>query len=416
MGKGAVIYGDSGSNITIFDTTFVNNKAGVILKGWNSSVSISQTEFFGNNVNDVLRTSKGMTTTVDHSEFRNNTGTTILACLDTYKISISHSQFADNTAVIMLMLDGTMTPILRHSEFSNNNADSGVIVMIPFYATVEDLTNNVFINNSAIFEIYVSTDCRSGLSISLGSSHCTECSKDWLYTLIGIITFAFIAGLALVFVLLTLNMTVAVGTLNGILFYANIIATNADTYFLPFISPAFVTVFISWLNLDIGFDVCFRQESDIKAIVSKPLVKLAFSAYIIALVIIVIVAGECSSKIAKLIGKGNPVAVLTTMILLSYAKFFNAILGSVSLLYTLPAYGSRNFDISRIANIYNFLRQLNELKVALDSICFLAIFLHNAILLWYSFHYSYLLLAMASIPPRQDHLQVGEIPQIVVLS
>ena len=50
---------------------------------------------------------------------------------------------------------------------------------------------------------------------------------------------------------------IAVGTLNGILFYANIVAANADTYFLPFMTPGIVAVFISWLNLDIGFDACF---------------------------------------------------------------------------------------------------------------------------------------------------------------
>ena len=45
-------------------------------------------------------------------------------------------------------------------------------------------------------------------------------------------------------------------------------------------------------------------------------------------------ASECSSKFAKIIiGKGNPVAVLATMILISCAKLFKAILTSFSLLY-----------------------------------------------------------------------------------
>ena len=37
---------------------------------------------------------------------------------------------------------------------------------------------------------------------------------------------AFIGGMALVMLMLALNMAVAVGTLNGILFYANIVAAN----------------------------------------------------------------------------------------------------------------------------------------------------------------------------------------------
>ena len=72
--------------------------------------------------------------------------------------------------------------------------------------------------------------------------------------MIGIVVAAFIAGIALVILMSVLNMTVAVGTLNGILFYANVVAANAETFFLPFKTPDFVTIFISWLNLDIGFN------------------------------------------------------------------------------------------------------------------------------------------------------------------
>jgi hypothetical protein len=42
-------------------------------------------------------------------------------------------------------------------------------------------------------------------------------------------------------------------------------AANAGTYmtsyFLPFRAPNFATVFISWLNLEIGFDICFTTET-----------------------------------------------------------------------------------------------------------------------------------------------------------
>ena len=59
-------------------------------------------------------------------------------------------------------------------------------------------------------------------------------------------------------------------------------------------------------------------------------------------------ASECSSKFAKIIGKGNPAAVLATMILLSYAKISNAVLASFSLLYLQPAYESHNVDVTRL--------------------------------------------------------------------
>ena len=88
------------------------------------------------------------------------------------------------------------------------------------------------------------------------------------------------------------------------------------SYILPFVTPDFVTVFISWHNLDIGFDVCFaiviKIENVDLVILYKPLLQLAFPTYVIVLVIIVIVVSECSSKFAKIIGKDNPVAVLDT--------------------------------------------------------------------------------------------------------
>ena len=85
--------------------------------------------------------------------------------------------------------------------------------------------------------------CRWNLSLSLGSSRCTPCSNHWP-TIVAILTVAFLAGIALVTLLLALNFTVAVGTLNGIIFYANIVAANSST-FLPFSKPNFANIFIS---------------------------------------------------------------------------------------------------------------------------------------------------------------------------
>ena len=315
-------------------------------------MSISHSEFVGNNGIITVFIRGGMITSIDHCRFINNTGS--LHTQNMNVVSITNSEFVDNSATglgWLIGLDGVITVSL--SKFINNRAVG--VVYIPYYTTAENLTNNVFVDNRAAYEIFIGSVCRSDLSLSLGSPHCIECSNNWLEILIGIVIASFIAGIALVIFMLALNMTVAVGTLNGILFYANIVSANADTYFWPFTTPDFVTVLISWLNLDIGFDACFYVENDSirqvnKALLYKALIQLAFPAYVIFLVIIVIVASECSSKFAKIIGKGNPVAVLATMILLSYAKFFNAILASFSLLYFQPAYGSRKFDDSRLEN------------------------------------------------------------------
>ena len=110
-------------------------------------------------------------------------------------------------------------------------------------------------------------------------------------------------------------------------------------------------IFISWLNLDIGFKICFFEEMDTS---DKVLVQLAFPAYIIVIVILVIIFSECSKKFAKIIGHRNPIAVLATMILISYTKFFTAIVGSLSLLYAKPAYGSSNLQDSKFGDVQIF--------------------------------------------------------------
>ena len=143
--------------------------------------------------------------------------------------------------------------------------------------------------------------------------------------------------------MLAFNMTVAISTLNGILFFAHIVEANSNTYFLAFSTPNFVIVFISWLNLGIGFDVCFYEmvPLGISTQLYKILLELAFPTYVILLAIIVIVASEYFSKFAKRIGKGNPVAILDTMILLSCIRFMEMVTSSLSSLYGQPAFGSQ---------------------------------------------------------------------------
>ena len=94
--------------------------------------------------------------------------------------------------------------------------------------------------------------CQSELSLVLGSSQCKQCSNSCLSLLI---VFA-VAGIALVVLLLACNLTVAMGTINGLIFYANIIAVDRSVFF-PSGDTNILTVFIAWLNLDLGIESCF---------------------------------------------------------------------------------------------------------------------------------------------------------------
>ena len=168
--------------------------------------------------------------------------------------------------------------------------------------------------------------CQPGLSLSLGSSHCLPCPSYWPALLIAITIAAILAGIALVAFFLILNMTVAVGTLNGLIFYANVVHAN-ESILLPFQMRNFITVFISWLNLDLGIDTCYFPEMDAYI---KTWLLLAFPAYIILLVVLVIIISSYSTKFSNLIGKKDPVATLATLILLSYAKLLEICFKSLS--------------------------------------------------------------------------------------
>ena len=69
--------------------------------------------------------------------------------------------------------------------------------------------------------------CHSGLSLMLGSNRCASCSN---YYLLLLPVFA-LAGIVLVAILMFLNLTVSVGTINGLLFYANMVKLNEAFFF-----------------------------------------------------------------------------------------------------------------------------------------------------------------------------------------
>ena len=168
--------------------------------------------------------------------------------------------------------------------------------------------------------------CARGFSLSVGSSRCVTCPKLWPLITVGIIVGSIIGGIALVALLLILNLTVATGTLNGIILYANIVSSNSSTFFPPTVSK-FITFFISWLNLEAGFDSCFFEGLDAYW---KTFLQLIFPSYIIFLVAVVIIVSEHSPRFAKMIGKRNPVATLATLILFSYTKLLGSVISSLS--------------------------------------------------------------------------------------
>ena len=164
--------------------------------------------------------------------------------------------------------------------------------------------------------------CSGNLSLLFGSSRCLECTNSYIALLI---PFA-LAGVMLIVFLLVFNITVATGTINGLVFYGNIVAAN-PAIFLPFEMPNVLSIFVAWLNLDLGIETCFYNGMDTYA---KNLLQIVFPTYVLFLVVMIIVFTEHSKKLSKLLSQRNPVATLATLILLSYTKFLRVIIVGLS--------------------------------------------------------------------------------------
>ena len=166
------------------------------------------------------------------------------------------------------------------------------------------------------------SECKPNFSLSLGSSECIPCHNDWPKVLAAIVFGAILAGIGLVVTILFLNLTVAVGSLNGLIFYCNIIGSNS-AMFLPLRNYQFFSIFTAWLNLEIGIDTCFYKGMETY---SKVWLQFLFPTYLIGVLFIFILVGKHSSRFAKLTGKRNPIATLATLMLLSYTKYIRNII------------------------------------------------------------------------------------------
>ena len=183
--------------------------------------------------------------------------------------------------------------------------------------TISLRTNDTGTSQCALNRAYLLCgSCAKNLSLMLGSNRCGECKN---INLLLIIPFA-VAGFLLVAFLFLLNMTVSMGTINGLIFYANVIKL-CEVLFLPHGSVPVVTQFIAWINLDFGFEICFFNGLNQ---LYKSFLQFVFPFYIWSIILFIFLISRFSGRISRLIGN-NAVPVLATLILLSYTKLFRII-------------------------------------------------------------------------------------------
>ena len=159
--------------------------------------------------------------------------------------------------------------------------------------------------------------CANNYSLMLGSSKCTVCSNVYLSLLVPFAA----AGIALVVFLSVLRLTVATGMINSVILFANIVQVNKHI-FLPKGSKNILTVFIAWLNLDLGIETCFYNGM---SAYDQTWLQFTFPVYLWVIMCLIILTSRYSITVSKLIGH-NPVAVLATLLLISYTKLLRVII------------------------------------------------------------------------------------------
>ena len=219
-------------------------------------------------------------------------------------------------------------------ESSNNTVTPGGVIVhmhCPLdYCKTEDTELNLedpneqcAFNHSGI----LCGACQPGLSLALGTSRCLPCSNAYVA-----LVFAFaVAGVALVALLTICNLTVSQGTLSGLIFYANIIHINHPIFF-PGDDVNVLTVFIAWLNLDLGIETCFHQGM---SMYEKAWLQFIFPAYVLLVSSIIMILSHYSTIATRIFGR-HAVKVLATLFLLAYAKLLRSIITVLS--YTSMVY------------------------------------------------------------------------------
>ena len=225
--------------------------------------------------------------------------------IDTQKVYRKTSMWINAT-----FTNGSQYGVLvhKHCPFDYCNTES-------FDLNLEDPDKQCAFNRSGI----LCGACQNNLSHVFGTSACRECSSLWALLWVPVIA---LAGIALVVLLIVVNLTVSVGTINGLIFYANIVRANHATFFPPNTTNSFLSWFIAWINLDLGIETCFYNGLDAYV---KTWLQFVFPLYIWFLVIAIIAVSHYSTLAARLSGR-NAVQVLATLFLLSYAKLLRIII------------------------------------------------------------------------------------------
>ncbi len=158
--------------------------------------------------------------------------------------------------------------------------------------------------------------CLPDQSSMFGTSNCGYCSNYWLFT---IFLYA-LAGIVLIIILFLLKLNITSGALSGVIMYAQFFSINQGLL-LEVSGTRFATIFVSLLNLELGFPMCFYYGM---TLIGKLGLQFVFPVYLWLLVAAITYFSRYSTSIAKLVGSES-VKVFVTLIYLSYTKLLRTV-------------------------------------------------------------------------------------------
>ena len=162
--------------------------------------------------------------------------------------------------------------------------------------------------------------CKKDHSLALGSSRCLQNCPEYLFYTILVVSAA--SGILVILFLIGCNFTVSEGTINGLFFYAHVVHRNTDSFFPGLAGTSNANVFrlfITWLNLDLGFEVCFYKSM---TQYQKSWIQCGFIFYLCILEVAIIILSRKYIFFTRLIGR-NVVKVLATLFLICCAKMMD---------------------------------------------------------------------------------------------
>ena len=179
-------------------------------------------------------------------------------------------------------------------------------------------------------------ECKRNLSLMLGTSRCKPCSNKY----VGLIVVYLVAGILLIVILTAFNFTVTNGTLYGLIFYANFIHANHATLFPRFYNEDILRIFIAWLNIDFGIEVCLYNGLDAY---QMTWLQFGYIFYMWTLQVIIVILCRRYVFFTRMFGR-NVTKVLSTLILLCFSKAMQTIQDTLEFT-TLLSITSKNHQI-----------------------------------------------------------------------